>query len=62
MKLKSVVDGGRTDVKVKWSSSNKNVAAVSSTGKVTAKKKGTCTITCRTEVGSLKKTVKIKVK
>ena len=62
VKLKSVVDGGRTDVKVKWSSSNKNVAAVSSTGKVTAKKKGTCTITCRTEVGSLKKTVKIKVK
>lgn len=62
VKLKSVVDGGRTDVMVKWSSSNKNVAAVSSTGKVTAKKKGTCTITCRTEVGSLKKTVKIKVK
>lgn len=29
---------------------------------VTAKKKGTCIITCKTEVGGLKKTVKIVVK
>ena len=46
--------------KVKWSSSNKSVATVSSTGKVTAKKKGTATITAK--MGSKKYTCKVTVK
>lgn len=36
-----------TKKKVKWSSSNKNVASVSSNGKVTAKKEGLVTITAK---------------
>lgn len=36
-----------TKSKVKWSSSNKTVATVNSAGKVTAKKKGTATITAK---------------
>ncbi len=36
---------------IKWSSSNKNVAAVSSTGKVTAKAKGTAVITATSTDG-----------
>ena len=49
-----------TKKKVKWSSSNKSVATVSSKGKVTAKKNGTATITAK--VGNKKLTSKIKVK
>lgn len=49
-----------TKKKVTWSSSNKNVATVSSKGKVTAKKKGTCTITAK--VGTKKYRCKITVK
>jgi uncharacterized protein YjdB len=45
--------------KVKWTSSNKKVATVSSAGKVTAKKKGTAYITATTHNG---KKVKCKVK
>lgn len=41
--------------KVKWTTSNKNVATVSSSGKITAKKKGTATITCTAQDGSKKK-------
>ena len=41
-----------TKKKAKWSRSNKKVAIVSSKGKVTAKKKGTVTITAK--VGSKK--------
>ena len=44
---------------VKWSSSNKKVATVNSKGKVTAKKKGTVTITAK--VGSKKYKCKITV-
>ena len=44
---------------VKWSSSNKKIATVSSKGKVTAKKKGTVTITAK--VGSKKYKCKITV-
>ncbi|MCI6498412.1 MAG: Ig-like domain-containing protein [Lachnospiraceae bacterium] len=42
----------------KYTSSNKNVATVSSKGKITAKKAGTATITC---TGSNKKTYKCKI-
>lgn len=44
---------------VKWKTSNKKIATVSSTGKVTAKKKGTVTITAY--IGNVKTTRKIKV-
>lgn len=40
---KLTVSGGTG--KIKWSTSNKNIATVSSSGMVTAKKYGTCTIT-----------------
>ena len=49
-----------TSKKVKWTSSNKKVATVNSKGKVTAKKKGTATITAK--VGGKKYKCKIKVK
>ena len=49
-----------TSKKIKWSSSKKSVATVSSKGKVTAKKKGTATITAK--VGSKKYTCKVTVK
>lgn len=48
---------------VKWSSSNKSVATVDSSGKVTALKAGTATITCTsTDNTSVKATCKITVK
>ena len=46
---------------VKWYSSNNKIATVSSTGKVTAKKAGTVTITAKTSNG-LKATCKVTVK
>ena len=49
-----------TKKKVKWSSSNKKVASVSKKGKVTAKKKGTATITAK--VGKMKYRCKVTVK
>lgn len=45
---------------VKWSSSNKKVAAVSKKGVVTSKKKGTAVITAKAKEG--KKTAKCKIK
>lgn len=49
--------------KVSWSSSNKKIATVDSKGRVTAKKKGTVTITAKAKDGSGKKgSIKIKVK
>ena len=45
---------------VKWSTSNKKIATVSSKGKVTGKKAGNCTITAK--AGKKKYTCKIKVK
>lgn len=49
-----------TNQKVKWTSSKKSVAAVSSKGKVTAKRKGTAIITAT--AGSKKYTCKVTVK
>lgn len=49
-----------TKKKVKWSSSKKSVASVSSSGKVTAKKKGSATITAT--VGKTKFKCKVTVK
>ena len=46
---------------VTWKSSNKSVAKVSSTGKITAVGAGTATITCTTKDGGYKKTCKVKV-
>jgi uncharacterized protein YjdB len=48
--------------KVKWSSSKKSVAMVSKTGKVTAKKKGTATITAKFSGKSLTCKVTVKAK
>ena len=56
--LKLKING--TSKKVKWSSNNKKIATVNSSGKVTAKKKGTCTITGK--VNGKKYTCKITVK
>ena len=48
---------------VNWSSSNNNVATVSSKGVITAKGKGTCTITCTAADGyGTKSTCKVTVK
>ena len=48
---------------VNWSSSNKNVATVSSKGVITAKGKGTCTITCTAADGyGTKSTCEVTVK
>ncbi len=49
-----------TKKKVKWSSSKTSVATVSTKGKVTAKKKGTATITAKVGGKSYKCTVKVK--
>lgn len=49
-----------TKKKVKWTTSKKSVATVTQTGVVTAKKKGTATITAK--VGSKKYTCKVTVK
>lgn len=49
-----------TNKKVTWSSSNNKVAVVSQKGKVTAKKKGTATITAK--AGGKKYTCKVTVK
>jgi len=46
---------------VKWSSSNTSLATVDSTGKVTAKKAGTVTITAKSASGSKSATCKVKV-
>ena len=46
---------------VKWSTSNKKVATVSSSGKVTAVGNGTATITCKTVDGSKTATYKVTV-
>lgn len=62
-KLKVVVKPAKASKKVKYQSSNKKVATVSKTGKVTAKKAGKATITVTSKSNKkAKKKVKIKVK
>jgi arabinogalactan endo-1,4-beta-galactosidase len=61
--LKATVKPTNATIKdVTFKSSNKKVATVDSTGKVTAKKKGTATITVTTKDGKFEATCKIKVK
>ena len=48
-----------TTKKVKWSSSNKKIAKVSKTGKVKGIKKGTCTITAKSEGKTYKCTIHV---
>lgn len=50
------------NTKVTWSSSNKKIATVSNTGKITARKKGTCTITVTADKGGKTATIKVTVK
>lgn len=58
----SVTSNTSSNPKVKWTSSNTKIATVSSSGKVKAKKLGTCTITAKVTDGSGKKaTCKITV-
>lgn len=58
----TVTSNTSSNPKVKWTSSNTKIATVSSSGKVTAKKLGSCTITARVTDGSGKKaTCKITV-
>ena len=65
---KKTIDKGKTYTlkvlntkkKVKWSSSNKSVATVSSTGKVTAKKAGTATISAKVSEKTLKCKITVK--
>ena len=52
LKAAKILPADATDKKVKWTSSDKKVATVSSKGKVKAKKKGTCIITCTAADGS----------
>jgi uncharacterized protein YjdB len=49
--LKYTLPSGTYTSKVTWTSSNKKIATVNSSGKVTAKKKGSCTITATTHNG-----------
>lgn len=59
----TVAPGNATKKEVKWSTSNKNVAMVSTSGLVTAKSAGTAIITCTAQDGSnVKATCKITVK
>ena len=60
LSVKKVTPTTAVDQKVKWSTSDKSVATVSKTGKVTAKAPGTCVITCTAHDGS-GKTVKVKI-
>ena len=62
-KLKAEIYPSDATIKdVTWSSSNKKIATVDKNGKVTAKKKGTVTITCKTKNGGYKIKCKVKVK
>ena len=62
VQLKATVTTTASNKKIKWTSSNPSVASVNSSGKVTAKKYGTTTITATATDGSkVKATCKIQV-
>ncbi len=52
LKVKKITPENATNKKVIWTTSDKKIARVNSEGKVTAKKKGTCLITCTAADGS----------
>lgn len=52
LKIKKIAPADAVKLDVKWKSSNKKVAAVDKNGRVTAKKPGTCEITCTAKDGS----------
>jgi uncharacterized protein YjdB len=52
--LKKTITPSSASKSVTWKSSNKKIAKVNSSGKVTALKKGTCYITCKSTDGSNK--------
>ncbi len=63
LKIKKIAPKDAFNQKVKWESSDEKIATVDKNGKVTAKKKGTCIITCTAKDGSnVKAEVKITVK
>ena len=57
----TVKPGDASNKSVKWSTSNKKVATISSSGKITAVGKGTATITCKTVDGNKVATCKVNV-
>ncbi|MBR4096036.1 MAG: Ig-like domain-containing protein [Oscillospiraceae bacterium] len=56
LQLGTILSGEGT---VKWSTSKKSVATVTSKGKITAKAKGTAVITAKTGDSSMKITIKV---
>lgn len=61
--LKATIEPKNATIKdVTWSSSDKSIATVDKNGKVTAIKKGTAIITCKTKQGGYKATCVVKVK
>lgn len=61
-KLKATIINKKSGDKIKFKTSNKKVATVSSSGTVKKKKKGSATITAYIKGTSIKKTCKVKVK
>ena len=60
--LKATIEPTNATIKdVTWYSSDKSIAKVDKNGKVTAVKKGTATITCKTKQGGYKTTCVVKV-
>ncbi|MBR3815352.1 MAG: Ig-like domain-containing protein [Clostridia bacterium] len=57
----TVLPSDASDKTLKWSSSDKTVATVSSSGVITGKSQGTATITCKTVDGGFKATMKVTV-
>ena len=63
VKIKAITPKTAAGQEVKWTTSDKKVATVDKNGKVTAKKKGTCVITCASKDDStVKAEIKITVK